>query len=120
MCLKNASELKTAKKDIVVYKYVKIREDLIRVSPYQYDPISIGTVMTTRMGRVTHGIVQAGFHSYRFYYECLDFCSSIYYIFGPLEVYKCVIPAGSKYRTGKFGNHKSIVSNQIKYINKCA
>lgn len=104
MCLtaKWYSRPKTAKEDIICYKYLEesyFKESL--VTPYMNWPIVIGETYTATFGITKKGffgkvVINAGLHSFVNLKDVKDEGS-----YGSILV-KCIIPKGAKYYFGKF------------------
>ena len=126
MCLittKNIPEI--AQEDIVCYKfYILIMEGDINydknglLSPYQGSLApTINKVTNTLLDRAYLSkytavyMVGRGFHSFKYLddlIEELDFWLSF-----DIKIFKCIIPKGTKYYEGKFGDFPSYCSESI-------
>lgn len=103
MCLSvsKTAKARTAKEEIVCYKPLD-RIDNKFFSGYrkfEYDLhilYKLGKLMKNQ-----NGGVDEGFHSYKNLEDCFA------------DQYECIIPKGSKYFTGKFGDRESYASDQI-------
>ena len=118
MCLittKNIPEI--AQEDIVCYKiYILIGDELL--SPYQGSPApTINKVTNTLLDRAYLSnyraayMISKGFHSFKYLddlIEELDFWLSF-----DIKIIKCIIPKGTKYYEGKFGDFPSYCSESI-------
>ena len=118
MCLittKNIPEI--AQEDIVCYKiYILIGDELL--SPYQGSPApTINKVTNTLLDRAYLSnyraayMISKGFHSFKYLDDLikeLDFWLSF-----DIEIFRCIIPKGTKYYEGKFNNSPSYCSESI-------
>ena len=119
MCLittKNIPEI--AQEDIVCYKFYKLYDNGKLFSPYQgsHAP-AINKVTNTLLDRAYLSkytavyMVGRGFHSFKYLddlIEELDFWLSF-----DIKIFKCIIPKGTKYYEGKFGDFPSYCSESI-------
>ena len=125
MCLittKNIPEI--AQKDIVCYKFYILHkvyppyEDAVLLSPYQDSPApTINKVTNTLLDRAYLSnyratyIISRGFHSFKYLDDLineLDFWQSF-----DIKIFRCIIPKGTKYYEGKFGDFPSYCSQSI-------
>lgn len=103
-----------AEQDIICYKiYIYINGKY--VSPYQKcDMPSINELVTTELQRSGDFYIEKGFHSF----ACLEDAEVDAEWFGKSNyegcIARCIIPEGSKYYRGKFGNYISYCSESIK------
>ena len=118
MCLittKNIPEI--AQEDIVCYKiYILIEDELL--SPYQGMPApAINEVTNTLLDRAYLSnyrgayMISKGFHSFKYLDDLineLDFWQSF-----DIKIFRCIIPKGTKYYEGKFGDFPSYCSESI-------
>ena len=119
MCLittKNIPEI--AQEDIVCYKFYKLYDNGELFSPYQgsHAP-AINKVANTLLDRAYLSnyraayMVSRGFHSFKYLDNLikeLDFWLSF-----DIEIFKCIIPKGTKYYEGKFDDFPSYCSESI-------
>ena len=125
MCLATKTDTPSiAQKDIVCYKFYILRkvypphEDAVLLSPYQDSPAPIiNEVTNTLLDRAYLSkytavyMVGRGFHSFKYLddlIEELDFWLSF-----DIKIFKCIIPKGTKYYEGKFGDFPSYCSESI-------
>ena len=118
MCLITTKDIpEIAQEDIVCYKiYILIEDELL--SPYQGSPApAINKVTNTLLDRAYLSkytavyMVGRGFHSFKYLddlIEELDFWLSF-----DIKIFKCIIPKGTKYYEGKFGDFPSYCSESI-------
>ena len=130
MCLittKNIPEI--AQEDIICYKFYvlhKVKDDINLpsydkdgyLSPYQGMPApTINEVTNTLLDRAYLSkytavyMVGRGFHSFKYLDDLiheLDFWLS-----SDIKIFKCIIPKGTKYYEGKFGDFPSYCSESI-------
>ena len=106
MCLVTSqSEPLIAEKDIVVYKCL-IKQATTLVSPYIGFIYKLRTLYEASLGVSVHGtitVVEEGLHAYYDKKRALDKWSN--------EVYKCIVPKGSKYYLSK--KYGEIVSDKL-------
>ena len=133
MCLyTKQTESKIAKKDITCYKFY-IRCDKMLLSPYQGSIApKIGIVANTELGkpykpeefklsyRDFYGFkrLDNGFHSFKVLEEAKSVVNEQKNGFD-LVIFKCIIPKGSLYYSGKFLDYESYCSNSIKLVEVC-
>lgn len=121
MCLNFISKEKTAKKDITVYKVLRFDDDSDSlVTYYQHQPVKIGETYSSKILVEIddpYEYIEIGLHSFTKLKDLKTFCDL--QSFNSIPV-KCVIPAGSKYYTGKFytflDEYDSIVSDKLTYV----
>ena len=118
MCLITTKDIpEIAQEDIVCYKiYILIEDELL--SPYQGSPApAINKVTNTLLDRAYLSkytavyMVGRGFHSFKYLHDLieeLDFWLSF-----DIKIFKCIIPKGTKYYEGKFGDFPSYCSESI-------
>ena len=110
MCLKNVSNKKIAKKDIIVYKHLRKEDDM---SPYFWFLYQKNVLYKSEIQHsLNERVISKGLHSYRSYIGAF-FSKFFDSDKNGLKIVKMVIPKGSIYYTGYFVNFRSIVSNQI-------
>lgn len=134
MCLyTKQTEPKIAEEDIICYKFY-IRDNEILFSPYQESRApEIGIVANTELGKsyrptdigsYIHNFlgfkrVDKGFHSFKTLEETKHEVNGYWNNLG-LVIFKCIIPRGSLYYKGIFGDrYESYCSNSIKLIEIC-
>ena len=119
MCLittKNIPEI--AQEDIVCYKFYKLCDNDELFSPYQgsHAP-AINKVTNTLLDRAYLSnyratyMISRGFHSFKYLDDLineLDFWQSF-----DIKIFRCIIPKGTKYYEGKFGDFPSYCSQSI-------
>lgn len=104
MCLqvKKNSRIQTARRDIIVYKMLMIRDtDKKEITPYQHKLFKKKN-KTTLGNKVNVDEVESGFHSYAKRKDCerqVEWWDAEYYRHFLVE---CVIPKGTKYWKGVF------------------
>jgi hypothetical protein len=123
MCLQ--TKMKTpvvTEEDIHVYKVVcKSKEDGL-VSPYEYAPVKLYTILKTGIQTCSHdNQVIFGFHSLLYLTKALSelkYFESSYlscHINNRYYIYKCIIPKGSLYYLGEFERSPGYCSDKIIY-----
>lgn len=134
MCLyTKQTEPKIAEEDIICYKFYR-RYNEILISPYQgFMAPEIGIVANTELGKsyrstdngsYIHSFlgfkrVDKGFHSFKTLEEIKHEVNGYWNNLG-LVIFKCIIPRGSSYYKGIFGDrYESYCSNSIKLIEIC-
>ena len=133
MCLyTKQTESKIAEEDITCYKFY-IRCDKMLISPYQgFIAPKIGIVANTELEkpykpgefklfyRDFYGFkrVDNGFHSFKVLEEVKSVVNEQKNRFD-LVIFKCIIPKGSLYYSGKFLDYESYCSNSIKLVEVC-
>lgn len=113
---------KVAKEDIVCYKYVDIRSNLI-FTTFHRAIVEIGKTYESKLikskyywlfGFMPYSYIGDGLHTFKTYYGCL--ASFINTALETTKIVKCVIPAGSKYYEGTFDGQKSYASDKLTYV----
>lgn len=138
MCLyikskKDNSHIKTAKRNIVVYKVFRIPfsyPDKL-ISPFMDKKYNIGKTYYIKNSTIEKcwsnkkcrrkTTINEGIHSFRRFKDATSL-ENVFRSLGNMVVtYQCVIPAGSKYVLGtdSMGSTKEIVSSKIKILKKC-
>ena len=135
MCLsiKEKSCKQTAKKDIVVYKFLEQRFDKnkywkhlgVLITPFTYKEITIGNTYASELKIETFhegGVliktnrVEIGLHSIADKQDCIK-SASHWVNEGRNElIVRCIIPKGSQYYVGTYQGCKSYASTAIQYV----
>lgn len=123
MCLdiKKTAKIKTAKEDIICYKYLIKRDDYL-TTPFRYAEIKIGETYESTLERCEYSselhVVEEGLHSFANLEDCdkrvCDCEDDADYEYHSLA--KCVIPKGSTYYEGVYGRLKAYASDKIQYL----
>lgn len=119
MCLdlKRGSKVKIANKDIICYKRYKydLASNTLK-SPFQRTIHKFGKQPEVQLGycKNQYGHIEEGYHSFKYKFWIKLF--GILHSYGNL--YKCVIPKGSKYYEGTWGDFKSYASNNLIIVKK--
>lgn len=124
MCWTSSTKpkLQTAKKNIVVYKVVRLNENIIESliqefryvlgRKYKLPALSLYFTPPELFGSDAHYDVYEGFHSYNTYVDALlqqELNCSVTSSYVKTKVVACIIPKGSKY----YRNETVTVSNSI-------
>lgn len=115
MCLElKSSDVKRIKADadIICYKVIIISGGHYK-TPYRKSVIKIGGCYSGRLRKEPNSTINFGFHSFMDKESAIDIA---YYISKSTEIVRCVIPKGSWYYEGLFGNYKCYASNKINYL----
>lgn len=112
------SKLRTAIKDIVVYKVLSVTKGDVLITPFRNFEVVIGNTYTSDLGELEHKFkksllsrkIEKGLHSFKNISNAYD------YKWTGDVIVECVIPKGSKYRFGRFNNEQSYVSDTLKYV----
>lgn len=134
MCLyTKQTEPEVAEEDIICYKFYMIYNHGVLFSPYQgFRAPEIGVITNTELGK-PYNPEESNFYIHNFYdfkgidkgfhsFKTLEDTKSIvdgYKEHFVLVIYKCIIPKGSLYYSGKFRKYESYCSNNIKLIEVC-
>lgn len=120
-------EKKVAKTNIECFKVVEKYEDpngaVEYFSFFQTTPIDVGVVMRSELGRPRAEqrggknikTIYEGFHSFSTT-ESIE--RHFRFPINSFNVFRCIIPKGSEYYVGTFGEVENYCSNAIKYIEK--
>jgi len=120
MCLetKRFFSKKTARKNIVVYKHLKMR-NLVLITPYQRTPVEVPGVVNSSLykyreyyHKFNRASVNIGIHSFKNIDDCKEDARQEY----SSHIVECVIPKGASYYAGKFNDMPSFASNSIEYV----
>jgi len=112
MCLyiKEKSRVQVAKKDIAVYKHLKLINGHY-LTTYMDTIVLIGNTYESKLERF-HYTVNIGLHSFAYKRNCISD--------GNCEraavIVKCIIPKDSQYYVGEFLGGKSYASNKLQYV----
>jgi len=109
--------LNTTEEDITVFKHLEINRNGTYRTTYQEFPVTIGETYSSMLITVEFcgwDFCSIGLHSFPELLSakkdgavaCWENCA----------VAKCIIPKGSKYYVGTFGNEISYASDTIKYV----
>ena len=103
-----------AEQDIICYKIYILIDDKY-VSPYQKcDMPSINELVTTELQRSGDFYIEKGFHSFAYLENAKIIADQFINAWNYNTcIAKCIIPKGSKYYSGKFGNDYSYCSESI-------
>jgi len=135
MCLviKEKSNKQTAKKDIVVYKFLEQRfdKDIYRkylfatITPFMFKEITIGNTYVSQLNRevipserglIKTDRVEIGLHSMADKQDCIKTASHWVNEGRNQLIVRCVIPKGSQYYVGTYQGSKSYASTAIQYV----
>jgi len=98
----------TAKKDIIVYKYLDKCNDNTLKTPYRGVIIEISKTYISVIERIDN-VIEKALHSFAQQKGAQD------NLFNQIVIVECIIPKGSYYYTGKFIGHKAYASNKLIY-----
>jgi len=121
MCLtlKEKSRKVTAKKDIVVYKFLTELPDGNLQTPYKDFNVEIGNTYTSLLLLESYHFVlyicDYGLHSYSKLEDAKDH-TAIHDLFGKVVFAKCIIPKGAKYYKGTFNGSVNYASDELIYV----
>lgn len=114
MCLRTKMlEPAIAQKDIVVYKWLNEKEDKLYAPYYRHFNYTLNKEHKTFLFCI-YGTVNDGFHSIKNRITAV-FHYAKYGCINKANLFKCVIPKGSKYYTGQdtSGSNKGFASDTI-------
>jgi len=124
MCLviKKNSKVKTAKEDIICYKFVesKTYSPDIHFTPFKYRPIEIGcsyeSELKVEIDLDANKSVEIGLHSFKTITDCIRYALPYVDNNDNETIVKCIIPKGSQYYEGKFISARCYASTAITYV----
>ena len=116
-----------AKKDIVCYKV--LRHNFLKRSgyttPYMYTSVTLGELMEDKVPvkihnsifLVKYNLYEGVFHTFKYYSDAVEMCKED--IIGNSVVVRCIIPKGTEYYVGTWGEVISCYgSKQLQYTKK--
>lgn len=118
MCLKlseanrKSSQYKIATEDISCYKVVKSHGDRF-YTPYFRADAQLGQTYYSEFTFNHYGDVSRGLHSFKSLKAATAEADSF---IANTKIIRCVIPKGSRYYQGKFGNAISYASDTLTYL----